>query len=198
MIGRYVADCARRFLGGYRERARELLLLPVRPAPLLAGYGAGGPGLRGTAFELLVRTAELTGLGLLVQCLDAGFNGRRYRRLSPGESAFAKTYFGVDELRGVWLDAGSARIAARLRIAFVLGDVIKCGHEPPPTVLVHELVHVRQFRRWGWAYVAKALHAQHLGAGYRYTTAPFNAEQEAAQLEDRARVRARLAPRYLA
>lgn len=157
-----------------------------------AGYGGAGPGYLGYGFELVVRLGEVCGVGAVVQTVDALLHGRRFRRLTPHEAAFAKTHVPPGVLAKAYVDERS-RVARWLRIAFVLGDVIKVGHPASRPLLVHELAHVGQYHRWGWAYVAKALHAQHFGAGYAYARGSpverLNAEQEAAHAEDAARVR---------
>lgn len=155
------------------------------------GYGSDAAGLREVAFETAVRLGELAGVGLLYSAAEAGLAGYRYRALDAG----------------VWQDEGARSVAGRLGIAYVSGFVVKSAQPLSASVLAHELTHVRQFRRWGWAYVAKCLAAQWWGGGYGYTRRQaasfdregyrrFNAEQEAAHVEDLARRRAGLAPRH--
>ena len=219
-----------RFALSYPRRAAELLLWWRHRGVWRAGYGSRGPGLRGVALEACVRVAELLGLGLAVQLVELGWAGGRYRLLENRERVFLRTYFTGPELRHAAVDLGSTLLARPLRVAFVLGFACKAHGRISPTLLAHELVHVRQFRRWGWAYVAKAVHAQAAGAGYRYPAAfratrcervlaearpefagslrcvrqvtgydpRLNAEQEAARLEDHARERLGLAPRWVA
>lgn len=162
-----------------------------------AGYGPGGPDGLGVAFEAVVRVAELVGAGVLVQVGHAALYV--VRSLTPQEWAFAKTYHAPSVLAKARLHTDS-RLARCLGIAFVLGRVVKAGGEIDAPLLVHELTHVAQFERWGWAYVAKALWSQHRGAGYAYVlgTLPpnLNAEQEAAYAEDEARRGLGLAPRW--
>ena len=150
------------------------------------------------AFEAVVRSAELLGIGVAVQLVDAALYPAR--TLTPGEWTFAKTYHSPEVLAKARLYTTSG-LARRMRIAFVLGRVVKAGTEVGGPLLVHELTHVAQYRRWGWAYVAKALWSQHRGAGYAYHagTLPqnLNAEQEAAALEDRARVDLGLGSRWV-
>ncbi|MFK8057032.1 MAG: hypothetical protein AB8F78_12990 [Saprospiraceae bacterium] len=158
------------------------------------------------SFEAAVRIAELLGIGLVFALFESLFAGGRFRSLTRAESAFAKTYFADVELDMVLLDEGAKWIAKPLRIAYVAGVVIKTHGPFSSRLLIHELVHVRQFRRWGWAYTAKALMAQWTGDGYavpaqlafsradinvdherRRTLRTFhpalNAEQEARRLE---------------
>lgn len=163
------------------------------------GYGPGGPDGAGYGFEAVVRVAELLGVGVVVQVLDALLHRRHTRLLAPREAAFAKTYHAPEVLATAVLQT-RAPLAAKLRIAFVLGRVVKAYGTPDAPLLVHELTHVEQFYRWGWAYVAKCLHAQWRGGGYAYvvgsTLLQLNAEQEAAFREDAARVAMGLPTRW--
>ncbi len=165
-----------------------------------AGYEGRAVGIGQRLGEGSVRLAELLGLGVLAQAVDYLAAGHRYRRLTSAEAAFAKTYFDEALLRRVWIDEGARYTAGRLHIAFVFGHVVKLVGAPPIPLLMHELVHVRQFDRWGWAYVAKALWAQYVGSGYHYRLgtpfAQLNAEQEATVLEDRVRRQLGLPTRY--
>jgi len=156
------------------------------------------------SFEALIRVLELLGIGLAFTFLETMFAGNRYRTLSSEESAFAKTYFTDSELSEVFLDEGARWIAKPLKIGYVAGFAIKTHGAFTSRLLIHELVHVRQFRRWGWAYVAKALMAQWIGDGYsvpkqwalKKSPSAFaktslqtfhpalNAEQEARRLEE--------------
>ena len=172
-------------------------------APWDEGYGAGGPDTAGYLFEYVVRCAELLGVGLLVTLLDDFAHGPRTRAaaVALGEegTAFAKTCVTPAVLAKALLDVESA-VAARMGVTFVLGRVVKANGAPTGSILLHELVHVEQFYRWGWAYVAKALWSQHRGAGYAYAVgtphAELNAEQEAAFVEDEARQAAGLPLRF--
>ena len=193
-----IAEAGRSFVASWPERAAELLGRRGW-AVWEVGYGPGGPDALGYLAEALVRVAELWGAGLVVAVADELLWGRRYRPLTAREAAFAKTYVAPDVLAKAAIDEGS-RVARVLQIAYVLGTVVKSGGRPSGSLLVHELVHVGQFRRWGWAYVAKALWSQHRGAGYAYAvgTLPqnLNAEQAAAYTEDRARRALGLRPRW--
>ncbi len=191
---------SKRWLRTYPLRLRELLWWKKYQPHWHAEYEDGHASKRALALETSIRIAELLGIGLVYAVLECLLASSRYRSLSEEESAFAKTYFSPAHLENVWIDEGAAWIAKPLRIAYVSGTVIKCWGKPSLPLLVHELVHVQQYRRWGWAYVAKALSAQWFGAGYYYTArsgAALNAEQEAARLEDRARLDLGLAPRWL-
>ena len=193
-----IAEAARQYLSTWPRRARELVGL-AGASVWREGYGPAGPDAFGYGFEAVVRAAELLGVGLVVQLADATLHARTTRPLTAAEWAFAKTYYAPPVLAKARLHTASAT-ARRLRIAFVLGGVVKCDRVPAGPLLVHELCHVEQFGRWGWAYVAKCLWSQHRGAGYRYAAGALaqnlNAEQEAARREDGARLALGLPPRY--
>ena len=185
-------------------RAREFVFWRKHKQAWRSGYGSYGASVVEYGFEAWIRMLELLGFGLAFSAIETLVAGHRYRHLSSQESAFAKTYFTDAELAHVRLDEGAKYIAGPLKIAFVAGFVVKTKGRFHRRLLIHELVHVRQFRRWGWAYVAKALMAQWTGAGYdvpsaysisnersasakTYVTSfhpALNAEQEARRLEE--------------
>lgn len=101
--------------------------------------------------------------------------------LSP---SFEKRFF----TRGVLLCEGASwprRLGWPYR-AITFGHVVLCVDELDPPTLEHELVHVRQFERWGPAFVPAYLGASlwaRLRGGHAYRDNPF--EQEA-RVGDRA------------
>ena len=170
--------------------------------------------------EVTVRVLEVGGLGLMVTQLLQTWQAARWRRPTQAEYEWVRQHLGSRTPRLFWLDEHS-RTARRGRIAFVVGRVIKSDGRLSLPLLVHEAVHVSQYERWGWSYVAKNLYAQHFGGGYHYDAAQArpelrrhevgqgvdqqlksgrrrcNAEQEAASYEDVARQRLGLPPRWL-
>ena len=190
------------FYHTWPARFRELLGLRGW-APWEEGYGAHGPDTIGYVFEGLVRCAELLGVGLFLTLLDDFMYGPRTKPAAPylstAGAAFAKTRIAGHVLAKALLDAQSGT-AKRMKIAFAFGRVVKTGSVPHEALLTHELVHVAQYFRWGWAYVAKALWSQHRGAGYAYAIGTpveqLNAEQEASYYEDERRLALGLARRH--
>ena len=163
------------WLHTWSQRARELAAL--RGEAWRAGYGVAGPSLWARFAEAAIRVAELAGVGVLAQAVEWLLVRQRYRVLTAEEAAFAKTYFSPDLLHSVRIDERAALTAGRLGIAYVMGTFVKTAGPLSRAVLVHELVHVAQFRRWGWAYVVKALWAQHFGDGYHYGLTIASGEQ---------------------
>lgn len=216
MRRRLLAAYARQWRGAWPQRLREFVGVGAAGAAWREGYGLDRRGLRALGFEALVRSAELLGVGLLYSAGETWSAGHRYRPLSERERSFAAAYFSELELGRSVVDEGASLVAGRLGIAYVSGFAVKAPATPGPSILLHELVHTRQFARWGWAYVAKCLAAQWWGGGYGYpgarlreavakthpTTptgsydARLNGEQEAARVEDLARGRLGLAPRH--
>ena len=199
MRRRLLAAYADHFRRTWPRRLCELVGAAGRGDAWSDGYGADRRGLRSRAFEGLVRTAELTGVGLAYSTLEVLLAGGRYRALTDRERAFARPEFSDAELERAVVDEGARLVAGTLGIAYVAGFAVKAPRAIGPTLLCHELTHTRQFARWGWAYVAKCLAAQWWGGGYGYTPQTrrgLNAEQEAAAVEDRARVRSGLPERH--
>jgi hypothetical protein len=119
---------------------------------------------------------------------------------APGQIPYDAVFVDENSLllrAGEWLARtfGSGVIPAAVTTMHVLH--LPAGGSDLPTI-VHELTHVAQYEAVGAIYMAQALHAQHLGAGYDYTTgenltaarargkrfADFNREQQAAMAED--------------
>ena len=193
---------AQQYVATWPRRARELGFWRKHIGAWRAGYEDAWPSAVAIVFEASVRLAELLGIGLAVAALDVLLWGGRYRALTASECGHDRAYFSDRLLSAAVLDEGSDMLAGRLRIAFVFGYVIKSSGTLSPPVRCHELAHVRQFERWGWAYVAKALVAQWGGAPYCYSVGAvaagraLSAEQEAAHLEDRVRARHGLPMRH--
>ena len=151
----------RQFVGSYEQRLREFVRFRENRQMWREGYGTRPPTVFALGFEAMVRVAELLGVGVLVSGLEILLHGNSLRRLKSSPISDGTAFF----------HSSSKLIARRFRIAFVLGLLIKSDGELSTPVLAHERVHVAQFRRWGWAYAAKALYAQWFGEGYRYPRA---------------------------
>ncbi len=105
------------------------------------------------------------------------------RPLSAREIAIAKTVFG-DSLnyQKIKLDE-RARIGCRkYRFAYVSFYLINSWGPLSDVTLIHELMHVWQYERFGPAYIPRALHAQRTPEGYNYGGVP--ALQSALQREE--------------
>lgn len=121
------------------------------------------------------------------------------RPLNAQEKSLARFIFGPTiPLYRIQLDE-RARVGPRqYHFCYVSFCVINSWEEMPPAILVHELVHVWQFQRFGSVYILRALLAQRTPRGYDYggigplddarqqgvALRPFNYEQQASIIED--------------
>ncbi|PHN07576.1 hypothetical protein CRP01_05600 [Flavilitoribacter nigricans DSM 23189 = NBRC 102662] len=121
------------------------------------------------------------------------------RSLTVEEKQLARYIFGD------WLSLERIQLDERARVGprqyqfcYVSFSIINSWETMPPSVLVHELVHVWQFQHYGSPYILRALLAQRTLMGYNYGGIPlleqaktadrglkaFNYEQQAAIIED--------------
>lgn len=133
------------------------------------------------------------------------------RPLTTREKALARSVFGdAIPLELVRVDE-SARIACRQwHLVYVSFFTINAWGEFHPEILIHELVHVWQYRRMGSIYIPLALHAQRTPAGYNYggtealrscretggSLLDFNLEQQADIIADYFNIRQGWPPRW--
>lgn len=124
---------------------------------------------------------------------------RDSRPLTGEEKQLAKYIFGdtlpLDRLR---LDERARIGPKQYHFCYVSFCVINSWEAMPPAILVHELVHVWQFQRYGSPYIFRALLAQRTRMGYDYGSftalerakmqgldlQAFNYEQQASIIED--------------
>ncbi len=146
-----------------------------------------------SAFRLALGFVCWTGQFLLLDFLyetTANLLKRDCRPLSPREIETGKQVFG-DTIRWdlVMVDekAGTTRRKDAVR-AYVSFNTINYDGTPDDETLIHELIHIWQYQRFGAVYIAKALAAQKTAEGYDYTRyenwrsagslLDFNAEQQ--------------------
>ena len=148
--------------------------------------------------ELLFLLMDLAGI---TECYEIGSHWLkpRSRPLQPQEITWARAIFGnTIPYRRIRIDE-SAHIGPRqYHFCYVSFCVINSWRAMPPAVLIHELMHVWQFERYGSPYILRALLAQHTLMGYDYGGLialqaaraqhlgflPFNYEQQASIIED--------------
>jgi hypothetical protein len=123
--------------------------------------------------------------------------GRDRRVLDHQEMAVARKVFGQGLDPSAIVIAGRSRLARQAgAAAFVSFHTIHAHVPITEGLLVHELVHCRQYRAFGSRYIPEALWAQQWGGGYDFGgtagllakrgaggLAAFNAEQQAEILE---------------
>ncbi|MCB0632822.1 MAG: hypothetical protein KDD15_23955 [Lewinella sp.] len=121
------------------------------------------------------------------------------RSLTSQELIWAKSLFGeMLPYQRIRIDERARLGPKQYRFCYVSFCVINSWERMPPAILIHELVHVWQFSRYGSPYILRALLAQNTRAGYDYggiralqmarehdlTLEAFNYEQQAAIVED--------------
>jgi hypothetical protein len=97
----------------------------------------------------------------------------------------------------VCINPDSLPVKRQKATAYVSFHTINFYNTITKSTLIHELVHVWQYERYGSAYISEALWAQHWGGGYDYGgisplrmysegkgLAAFNFEQQADIIED--------------
>ncbi len=150
------------------------------------------------SLELLVLIIELFGFGEVFEILITIFK-RSAKPLSATQLNEAIRFFGDDPIfRKVRIDE-AARIGTKtMATAYVTCFTINTGSKIANDVLIHELVHVIQYRKYGLRYMTRAIYGQNWGEGYNYggmkgfmelqddagATYFFNPEQEAEFIAD--------------
>lgn len=104
----------------------------------------------------------------LLMLIDRLVKPRR-RALTRREIELAYSVFGhhidYDKVR---VDSRAHLGPRQFRFAYVGFQVVKSWGDLSDPVLIHELVHVWQYGRFGSVYIPRALWAQHVGGGYDY------------------------------
>lgn len=140
---------------------------------------------------------DLIPLSLVYEILVVLFNSK-VRLLNAHEMQQAHSVFGQNiALHLVALNPDSLPVKRKKTTAYVSFHTVNCYVSIPDSMLIHELVHVWQYERYGSAYISEALWAQHWGGGYDYggieplkmysegkRLAAFNFEQQADIIED--------------
>ncbi len=118
--------------------------------------------------------AVLVGVGRAVGRLQEILPALRGRRPDPGEERLLRTVFDdvlpLDRIRIVPGRRGAGILGLHRR-AVTLGTTIYLKGDRRDSLLVHEAVHVWQFRRRGVRYAADAVVAQTVGHGYDWRAA---------------------------
>jgi len=142
----------------------------------------------------------LADLFLLPDVLDLLHNGFKSKRtLSEWERQIAIPIFQEEIYNDqVYITEKTIPFKANLYFAYVSFNTINCIKEIPYSTLIHELVHIWQYQRYGSVYIYRALKAQNSKAGYdyggsrvlidelknEYGLLSFNFEQQAEIIED--------------
>jgi hypothetical protein len=121
------------------------------------------------------------------------------RGLTDQEVAILRRIYGPRAAYDlVVIDSGAVVLTRKYAFAYVSWHMINYWQRLSPAVLVHEYMHVWQYRQMGSVYIYEALKAQRSTAGYNYGGADalyqsmmmgaqlsdFNLEQQAEIMED--------------
>ncbi len=150
------------------------------------------------SLEFILLILELFGFGETFEILITIFK-RSSKPLSKEQLEEAIQFFGDDPIfRKVRIDE-AARIGTKtMATAYVTCFTINTGSAIAKDILIHELVHVIQYRKYGLRYMTRAIYGQNWGKGYNYggmkgfmqmqedkgDTYFFNPEQEAEFIAD--------------
>ncbi len=93
----------------------------------------------------------------------------RTRALTDVEGQLVTDVFGKKlPAHLIGIDPVSIPARKRKTVAYVIFHTVNFDKNIPDTTLVHELVHVWQYRRYGSVYITESLWAQKWGGGYNY------------------------------
>jgi hypothetical protein len=120
------------------------------------------------------------------------------RTLTDEEKSIARTVYGqCVPLHLISLNPDSIPVKKKKASAYVSFHIINFFRELPSYLLIHELMHVWQYERYGSVYISEAIWAQRWGGGYNYGgleplmkysegkgLGAFNFEQQADIIED--------------
>lgn len=195
-----------RFVSWFPRRLRRLLYhFPQGIARLLRG---GHPFHWWT--ELLFLLGDLFGIFDLYDGLTPLYK-RQTRPLNERELTLARSVYGTTiDWSAVRLDEGAKIACRRHHLCYVSFYTINSWGSMPDATLLHELMHVWQYERYGAVYIPRALRAQRTAEGYNYGGAEmlrkrraagrdlhdFNYEQQADIVADAFRIERGLRPRW--
>ncbi len=159
--------------------------------------------------EFLFRLLDGLGVFRLYELVSNGL-ATHTRRLTPREVALLRTVFADSLPYGrIRIDEYARLGPRRYRFCYVSFHTINSWGPMPDDILVHEAVHVWQYRRVGAVYIPRALRAQRSLMGYNYNGvaglryafdpkgSPLNYEQQADAVADWYRLQHGLPARWL-
>lgn len=146
---------------------------------------------------IVLLSLDVTAITLIAETI-LDFVKWKTRTFSVYEKELASTVFGAHlPLHLISLDPDSGPVRRNKAKAYVSFHTINYYKNLPDSVLIHELVHIWQFQRYGSAYISESIWAQKWGGGYNYGgleplkkysegkgLTAFNYEQQADIIED--------------
>ncbi len=151
--------------------------------------------------DLLFYLLDVMGVSEILDIIHNGLKPKR--KLNPEELTLARGIIGEDcDLGIVYLTEKTRPLKADLYYAYVSFNTINSIEQLSKAILIHELVHIWQYQRYGSVYIYRALKAQNTKAGYDYGgyaglldklqsedgLLSFNFEQQASIVEDYYRI----------
>ncbi len=148
--------------------------------------------------ELVILVLEFFGIGEIYDIMTTIFK-RSTRPLSEKELQTVTQFYGDATIfRKVRIDDKAKIGMGKMATAYVSCYTINTGAPIADEVLIHELVHIIQYKKYGMRYMTRALYGQNWGGGYNYGGAQgiekwqkadkelyfFNPEQEAEFITD--------------
>ncbi len=120
------------------------------------------------SLELLILVAELFGIGEIYDIAITLFK-RSAGPLSSSQLQEAIRFYGDHPIfRKVRIDEQAKIGTGKWSTAYVSCFTINTGAPIAKEVLIHELVHVIQYRKYGLRYMTRAIYGQQWGKGYNY------------------------------
>lgn len=117
--------------------------------------------------ELVFFIIDLTLLPEILQIIFELINWH-LRPLSEKERQTLKPVFGDSIAYNYVRINDRSFVAKKMNIAFVSFNIIHYNHYLFPAILVHEMVHIWQYHRFGSVYIIRSLIAQRSEDGYHY------------------------------
>jgi len=118
--------------------------------------------------ELKLLILEIFGIGETYDILTTLFK-RSTVPLSEKQLQIAIGFYGNASIfRKVRIDEKAILGMGKMATAYVSCFTINTGAPIPDDVLIHELVHIIQYKKYGLRYMTRALYGQNWGGGYNY------------------------------
>ncbi len=117
---------------------------------------------------IFVLTVDLTPIPFFIETV-LDWIKIRTRSISKEEKQLIVDVFGKKiPVHLIGMDPASIPAIRRKTVAYVLFHTVNFDINIPDTTLIHELVHVWQYRRYGSVYITESIWAQKWGGGYNY------------------------------
>jgi hypothetical protein len=119
-------------------------------------------------FDLIFYVGDIFGLPEIFETISFIFNPL-IERLSEEQFEVGIKYFdNCCDLNKVWINSNAKLFTKKYAIAYVTFNTINYSEKIDNHILVHELVHICQYQKYGSVYIYRSLKAQRSNAGYNY------------------------------